>query len=64
MRLKNILIYLSFYSATFQTDFLNNLKKFTKLDPEAEQRLIYCGNETFTQANTQVQAWDSFCLRD
>lgn len=51
-------------SATFQTDFLNNLKKFTKLDPEAEQRLIYCGNETFTQANAQVQAWDSFCLRD
>jgi predicted AAA+ superfamily ATPase len=49
-------------SATFRSEFLDNLKKFTKLDANAYQTLIYCGQESFTQGSVQVKSWDDFCL--
>lgn len=48
-------------SATFQSDFLSNLVKFSKIDVVKESILVYCGNECFSQGDVSVYPWQEFC---
>lgn len=50
-------------SETFQTSFLDNLRKFSKIQhPKSTAKLVYCGEDNFNQGDICVQSWERFCL--
>lgn len=52
-------------SATFQSSFLDNLRKFSKIDhPQMNNTLVYCGDDDFFQGDIHVRSWESFCLTE